>query len=93
VPQPKGVVGIVSPWNYPLFLTVSPLTSALAAGNRVMIKMASHSQALCRLLHERLGAVLPEDVVAILPAVPARDFSTLPFDHLLFTAPPTPGVP
>jgi coniferyl-aldehyde dehydrogenase len=85
VPQPKGVVGIVSPWNYPLFLTVSPLTSALAAGNRVMIKMASHSQTLCRLLHEKLGAVLAEDVVAILPGVAARDFSTLPFDHLLFT--------
>jgi coniferyl-aldehyde dehydrogenase len=85
VPQPKGVVGIVSPWNYPLFLTVSPLTSALAAGNRAMIKMASHSQTLCRLLHEKLGAVLPEEVVAILPGVPAREFSTLPFDHLLFT--------
>ena len=85
IPQPKGVVGIVSPWNYPLLLTVSPLTSALAAGNRAMIKMASHSQTLCRLLHEKLGAALPEDVVAILPGVPARDFSTLPFDHLLFT--------
>jgi len=85
VPQPKGVVGIVSPWNYPLFLTVSPLTSALAAGNRAMIKMASHSQTLCKLLHEKLGAALSEDQVAILPGVAARDFSTLPFDHLLFT--------
>jgi coniferyl-aldehyde dehydrogenase len=85
VPQPKGVVGIVSPWNYPLFLTISPLTSALAAGNRAMIKMASSSQTLCRLLHEKLSAVLPEDVVAILPGVPAREFSTLPFDHLIFT--------
>jgi coniferyl-aldehyde dehydrogenase len=85
VPQPKGVVGIVSPWNYPLFLTVSPLTSALAAGNRAMLKMATHSQTLCRLLHEKLGQVLPEEVVAILPGVPARDFSSLPFDHLLFT--------
>jgi coniferyl-aldehyde dehydrogenase len=85
IPQPKGVVGIVSPWNYPLFLTISPLTSALAAGNRAMIKMASASQTLCRLLHEKLGAVLPEDEVAILPGVRASDFSTLPFDHLLFT--------
>jgi len=85
VPQPKGVVGIVSPWNYPLLLTVSPLTSALAAGNRAMVKMASHSQNLCRLLHEKIGAVIPEDVVAILPGVPAREFSTLPYDHLLFT--------
>lgn len=85
VPQPKGVVGIVSPWNYPLFLTVSPLTSALAAGNRAMIKMASASQNLCRLLNEKLGAALPEDEVAILPGVRASDFSSLPFDHLLFT--------
>lgn len=85
IPQPKGVVGIVAPWNYPLFLTVSPLTSALAAGNRVMIKMASASQTLCRLLHEKLGAVLPEEQVAILPGVRASDFSTLPYDHLLFT--------
>ncbi|HBZ69409.1 MAG TPA: coniferyl-aldehyde dehydrogenase [Deltaproteobacteria bacterium] len=85
LPQPKGVVGIVSPWNYPLFLTVSPLTSALAAGNRAMIKMASHSQRLCRLLQEKFGAAIAEDVVAILPGIPARDFSTLPFDHLIFT--------
>ena len=85
IPQPKGVVGIVAPWNYPLFLTISPLTSALAAGNRVMIKMASASQTLCRLLHEKLSAVLPEEVVAILPGVRASDFSTLPYDHLVFT--------
>src|SRR5262249_4553600 len=65
VPQPKGVVGIVSPWNYPLFLTVSPLTSILAAGNRAMIKMASNSQHLCRLLQQRFAAHFPEDLVAV----------------------------
>jgi coniferyl-aldehyde dehydrogenase len=85
IPQPKGVVGIVSPWNYPLLLTVSPLTSVLAAGNRAMVKMASNSQHLCRLLHEKLAAVLPEDTLAVLPGVRAQDFSTLPFDHLIFT--------
>jgi coniferyl-aldehyde dehydrogenase len=85
IPQPKGVVGIVSPWNYPLFLTVSPLTSILAAGNRAMIKMATNSQNLCRLLAEKVAAVFPEDTLAILPGVPARDFSTLPFDHIVFT--------
>jgi coniferyl-aldehyde dehydrogenase len=85
IPQPKGVVGIVSPWNYPLFLTVSPLTSILAAGNRAMIKMAANSQTVCRLLHEKFREQFPEDTVAILPGVPARDFSTLPFDHLIFT--------
>jgi coniferyl-aldehyde dehydrogenase len=85
IPQPKGIVGIVSPWNYPLFLTISPLISVLASGNRAMIKMASHSQNLCRLLAEKLGAALSEDTLAILPGVRAQDFSTLPFDHLIFT--------
>ncbi len=85
VPQPKGVVGVVSPWNYPLFLTVSPLTSILAAGNRAMIKMASNSQNLAVLLHEKFSAVFPEDVVAILPGVRGSEFSTLPYDHMIFT--------
>jgi coniferyl-aldehyde dehydrogenase len=85
VPQPKGVVGIVSPWNYPLFLTISPLTSILAAGNRAMIKMATNSSNLCRLLHDKFKAVFDEDTVAILPGVRAQEFSTLPFDHLIFT--------
>jgi coniferyl-aldehyde dehydrogenase len=79
------VVGIVSPWNYPLFLTISPLTSVLAAGNRAMIKMASNSQHLCRLLDEKVRAVFPEDTLAILPGVRAQDFSTLPYDHIIFT--------
>lgn len=85
LPQPKGVVGIVSPWNYPLFLTLGPLTSVLAAGNRAMIKMASNSQNLARLLDEKLREVFPEDTVAILPGVRGGDFTTLPFDHVIFT--------
>ena len=85
IPQPKGVVGIVSPWNYPLFLTLSPLVSVLAAGNRAMIKMASNSQHLCRLLADKFSEVFPEEVVAILPGVRAGDFSTLPYDHIIFT--------
>jgi coniferyl-aldehyde dehydrogenase len=85
IPQPKGVVGIVSPWNYPLFLTISPLTSVLAAGNRAMIKMASNSQHTCRLLAEKIREHFAEDTLAVLPGVRAQDFSTLPFDHLIFT--------
>jgi coniferyl-aldehyde dehydrogenase len=85
IPQPKGVVGVVSPWNYPLFLTAGPLTSVLAAGNRAMVKMASNSQHLARLLAEKFRAVFPEDTVAILPGVRAQDFSTLPYDHIIFT--------
>jgi coniferyl-aldehyde dehydrogenase len=85
IPQPKGVVGVVSPWNYPLFLTAGPLTSILAAGNRAMVKMATNSQHLCRLLAEKCRAVFAEDTVAILPGVRAQDFSTLPYDHIIFT--------
>ena len=43
VPQPKGVIGVVTPWNYPLFLALSPCTSALAAGNRCIVKLAANS--------------------------------------------------
>ena len=85
IPQPKGVIGVVSPWNYPLFLTISPLTSILAAGNRAMVKMATNSQNLCRLLHEKVSAEFSEDTLAILPGVRAADFSTLPYDHIIFT--------
>jgi coniferyl-aldehyde dehydrogenase len=85
VPQPKGVVGVVAPWNYPLFLTAGPLTSIIAAGNRAMVKMATNSQHLCRLLAEKLRDVVPEEVVAILPGVRAQDFSSLPYDHIIFT--------
>jgi coniferyl-aldehyde dehydrogenase len=91
LPQPKGVVGIIAPWNYPLFLVVSPLTSALAAGNRCMIKMATNSQHLCNLLHGLFSRVFPEDMVAILPGVSAADFTPLPFDHLIYTGSPASG--
>ena len=91
VPQPKGVVGIIAPWNYPLFLVISPLTGALAAGNRCMIKMAAHSQRLCALLDKLFRRVFAEDRVAVLPGVSARDFTPLPFDHLIFTGSPASG--
>jgi len=85
IPQPKGVVGIISPWNYPLFLTISPLTSVLAAGNRAMIKMAGNSQNLCHLLDEKFREQFAEEEVAILPGVRPTDCSTLPFDPHIFT--------
>ncbi|MFH1985134.1 MAG: coniferyl aldehyde dehydrogenase [Pseudomonadota bacterium] len=91
IPQPKGVVGIIAPWNYPLQLALSPLTNALAAGNRCMIKMAANSQRLCRLLDRLVSAVFPTDYIAILPGVSAGDFTALPFDHLVFTGSPRTG--
>lgn len=85
IPQPKGVVGIVAPWNYPLFLVMGPLASAMAAGNRCMVKMAANSSNLCALLHELVGAQFDEDTLAFLPGVKGSEFTTLPFDHVIFT--------
>jgi coniferyl-aldehyde dehydrogenase len=89
--QPKGVVGVIAPWNYPLFLVVGPLASALAAGNRCMVKMASNSQNLCRLLADKVAEQFDEDTLAILPGVSAADFTPLPWDHLIFTGSPESG--
>ncbi len=91
IPQPKGVVGIIAPWNYPLFLVISPLTSALAAGNRCMIKMAMNSRRLCTILHRLFSEAFDEESVAILPGVSSGDFTSLPFDHLIFTGSPASG--
>lgn len=85
--QPLGVVGIMAPWNYPVNLAMVPLVSALAAGNRAMVKMSELSDAttrvLARLVQERFG----EDEVVVVggDAQVAESFSALPFAHLLFT--------
>jgi coniferyl-aldehyde dehydrogenase len=92
IPQPKGVVGIISPWNYPLQLALSPLTCAVAAGNRCMVKMAANSQNLCRLLQRPRFRTHFRKIVAILPRVSASDFTALPFDHLIFTGSPRTGA-
>ncbi len=91
LPQPKGVIGVVSPWNYPLFLALSPCISALAAGNRCMVKMASNSQTLCRLIDKLVSGVFDEDTLAVLPGVSAKEFTHRPFDHLVFTGSPAVG--
>lgn len=89
--QPKGVVGVIVPWNYPLFLAISPISYALAAGNRVMVKMAKNSQNLCRLLNELSSATFDDDTLAFMPGVAASEFTPLPFDHLIFTGSPESG--
>lgn len=91
IPQPKGIVGIVVPWNYPLFLCMGPLANALAAGNRCMVKMAANSQNLCRLLAQLTRDVFPQDTLAIIPAVSAEEFTDQPYDHLIFTGSPEVG--
>ncbi|WP_024699137.1 coniferyl aldehyde dehydrogenase [Pseudomonas avellanae] len=85
--QPLGVIGVIVPWNYPLFLAIGPLTGALAAGNRVMLKLSESTPATGALLKRLLANVFPEDLVAVVlgEAETGMAFSRLPFDHLLFT--------
>ncbi|WP_417777406.1 coniferyl aldehyde dehydrogenase [Stutzerimonas xanthomarina] len=85
--QPLGVVGIIVPWNYPLYLAIGPLIGALAAGNRVMLKMSESTPATGQLLKDLLAQIFPEDQVAVVlgEADVGIAFSKLPFDHLLFT--------
>ncbi|HEY6633915.1 MAG TPA: aldehyde dehydrogenase family protein, partial [Rhizobiaceae bacterium] len=85
--QPLGVIGIVAPWNYPVALALMPLATAIAAGNRAMIKPSEFTPETSRLLARMLGETFPEDKVAVVvgDAAVGAAFSALPFDHLLFT--------
>jgi len=85
--QPKGVVGILVPWNYPLFLAIGPAIYALAAGNRVMIKMSEATPRTGALMEELVSSVFPEQLMAVVNggADVAAAFSAKPFDHILFT--------
>lgn len=85
--QPLGVVGVIVPWNYPLYLAFGPLIGALAAGNRVMIKMSESTPATSQLVKDLLAKVFPADMVSVVlgEADVGQAFSRLPFDHLLFT--------
>jgi len=84
-PQPLGVIGIIVPWNYPVFLAVAPLAGALAAGNRVMIKMSEFTPKTGALFAQLVTKYFSPDHVSVINggADVAREFATLPFDHLL----------
>jgi len=85
--DPLGVVGILSPWNYPLLLALAPLADALAAGNRVMLKPSERTPIFSALLQRRIGEWFAADEVCVLTGGvdSARAFARLPFDHLVFT--------
>lgn len=85
--QPLGVIGIVSPWNYPVSLALTPLATALAAGNRAMLKPSELTPATTGLLATMLAAIFEQDQVAVVTgdAKIGSAFSALPFDHILFT--------
>ncbi len=85
--QPKGVVGVIAPWNFPVNLTMSPVAGAFAAGNRVMVKSSEFTPTVAALFEE-LGAQYFDPTEAVFfsggPQV-GQEFAGLPFDHLIFT--------
>ena len=85
--QPLGVVGVISPWNYPIQLSLGPVITALAAGNRVMLKPSELTPQTSALLARLIGQafVLDELCVVLGDGQLAANFSSLPFDHLFFT--------
>ena len=85
--QPLGVIGIISPWNYPVNLALMPLVAAMAAGNHVYLKPSEHTPHTSAFLASLLGEVFPPERVAVAQgeADVAAAFSALPFDHLFFT--------
>lgn len=85
--QPLGVVGVISPWNFPVNLTFGPLAGILAAGNRALIKPSEFTPATSAVMAEMVAAAWDEKEVAIFTGGPevGQAFSALPFDHLLFT--------
>jgi coniferyl-aldehyde dehydrogenase len=85
--QPLGVVGVISPWNFPITLSFGPLAGILAAGNRCMIKPSELTPATSKLLADLIGKSFDPAEVTVIPGAEdvAIAFSKLPFDHLLFT--------
>lgn len=85
--QPKGVVGVISPWNFPVNLTFAPLAGIFAAGNRAMIKPSEFTPKTSELMERMFRAAYDETEVAVFAGGPevGQAFSKLAFDHLLFT--------
>lgn len=84
---PLGVVGIISPWNYPVNLALAPLVAAIGAGNHVLLKPSEHTPRTSEFLRTLIADVFPDTraTVALGGAEVSAAFSTLPFDHLFFT--------
>lgn len=85
--QPKGVVGVISPWNFPVNLTFGPLAQIFAAGNRAMVKPSEYTPETSALMAELAAKYFDETELAFVNGGPevGKAFAELPFDHLLFT--------
>lgn len=86
-PQPVGVVGIMSSWNYPVFVSISPMAGALAAGNRVVLKPSEHAPRTAQVLRELIAATFTADHVAVVAggADVGQAFAAERWDRLIFT--------
>jgi coniferyl-aldehyde dehydrogenase len=85
--QPKGVVGVISPWNFPVNLTFAPLANILAAGNRAIVKPSEFTPATSDLMKRAIAQYFDETEIAVVLGGPeiGKAFSELAFDHLIFT--------
>ncbi|MBC9031294.1 coniferyl aldehyde dehydrogenase [Sphingomonas sp. JC676] len=85
--QPKGVVGVIAPWNFPVNLVMGPLAGVLAAGNRAMVKTSEYTPVVAALFEELSAKYFAPEELAFVSGGPevGKAFSELPFDHLLFT--------
>ncbi|CAM2993643.1 coniferyl aldehyde dehydrogenase [Vibrio rarus] len=83
--QAVGVVGVISPWNFPVMLSLPPVVSAIAAGNKVMLKLSEFTPQTNQVI-EKIFSVVDEEVIVVQGSADmAARFSALPFDHMLFT--------
>jgi len=91
--QPKGVVGVITPWNFPIYLALGPAIAALAAGNRVMIKMPEATPSTNAVFRKLLSEIYPEDLVAVVgqELLDPGFFTSQPFNHIVFTGSPSVG--
>jgi coniferyl-aldehyde dehydrogenase len=87
LPQPVGIIGVIVPWNYPVFLSIGPLAGVLAAGNRAMVKVSEFTPAFGECFARLVSAAFAPEEIAVVTgdADVAASFSALPFDHLVFT--------
>ena len=85
--QPKGVVGVIAPWNFPVGMVMVPLAGILAAGNRAMVKPSEFTARVSALFAQLVPQYFAEEEVAVITGgvEAGTAFSALPFDHLIFT--------
>ncbi len=93
VPQPKGVVGLITPWNFPLTMVFVPLAQMLAAGNRVVIKPSEHTPQTSEFFAKTFAEKFDDAEVAVVNGAveTSQAFAKQPWDHLMFTGAPVVG--